>query len=96
MVCLISGIQFNRVPRILVHDSHLFDSIDHRQIASCLNIGARLADEFDFQYIVTMNSDVLESVSEQSDGAFESESYELPVRLEDNTPEGGLFGFRFG
>jgi uncharacterized protein YydD (DUF2326 family) len=96
MVCLISGIQFNRAPRILVHDSHLFDSIDHRQIASCLNIGARLADEYDFQYIVTMNSDVLESVSEQSDGAFDSESYELDVRLEDNTPEGGLFGFRFG
>lgn len=96
MVCLISGIQFNRVPRILVHDSHLFDSIDHRQIASCLNIGARLAEEYEFQYIVTMNSDVLESVAEQSDGAFDSESYELPVRLEDNTPEGGLFGFRFG
>ena len=96
IVCLISGIQFNRVPRILVHDSHLFDSIDHRQIASCLNIGARLADEYGFQYIVTMNSDVLESVREQSDGAFDSTPYELPVRLEDNTPAGGLFGFRFG
>lgn len=95
MVCLISGIELNRVPRILVHDSHLFDSIDHRQIASCLNIGARLAEEYDFQYIVTMNSDVLESVSQQSDGAFDSEPYELPVRLEDKTPEGGLFGFRF-
>jgi uncharacterized protein YydD (DUF2326 family) len=95
MVCLISGIRVNRVPRILVHDSHLFDSIDHRQIASCLNIGARLAEEYDFQYIVTMNSDVLESVGQQSDGAFDSKPYELPVRLEDKTPEGGLFGFRF-
>jgi uncharacterized protein YydD (DUF2326 family) len=95
LVCLISAIPLNRAPRILVHDSHLFDSIDHRQIASCLNIGARLAEEHGFQYIVTMNSDVLESVSQQSDGAFDSEPYELPVRLEDRTPEGGLFGFRF-
>lgn len=95
MICLISAISYDRAPRILVHDSHLFDSIDHRQIASCLNIGARLADEYHFQYIVTMNSDVLESVNQQSDGAFESARYELPVRLEDRTPEGGLFGFRF-
>lgn len=95
MICLISGLENDRSPRILVHDSHLFDSIDHRQVASCLNIGARLAEEYDFQYIVTMNSDVLESVNLQSDGAFDSARYELPVRLEDRTPEGGLFGFRF-
>ncbi len=95
MICLISGLENDRAPRILVHDSHLFDSIDHRQVASCLNIGARLADEYGFQYIVTMNSDVLESVNQQSDGAFDSALYELPVRLEDKTPEGGLFGFRF-
>jgi hypothetical protein len=61
-------------------------------VASCLNIGARLADEHGFQYIVTMDSDVLESVNQQSDGAFDSALYELPVRLEDKTPEGGLFG----
>jgi uncharacterized protein YydD (DUF2326 family) len=95
MICLISGLEFDRVPPILVHDSHLFDSIDHRQVASCLNIGARLADQYGFQYIVTMNSDVLESVNKQSDGAFDSSPYELDVRLEDRNDEGGLFGFRF-
>ena len=95
MVCLISGLENERAPRILVHDSHLFDSIDHRQVASCLNIGARLAKEHNFQYIVTMNSDFLDSVQKQSDGAFDPSPYELQVRLEDKSEEGGLFGFRF-
>jgi uncharacterized protein YydD (DUF2326 family) len=31
MICLISGLENDRAPRILVHGSHLFDSIDHRQ-----------------------------------------------------------------
>lgn len=95
MVCLITAMKSNRSPRILVHDSHLFDSIDHRQVASCLNIGARLADQYGFQYLVTMNSDFLASVESQSDGAFESAPYELTTRLHDDQEDGGLFGFRF-
>ena len=59
LVCLVSAICLGRAPRILVHDSQLFDSMDDRQIASCLNIGARLADIHGFQYIVTLNSDRL-------------------------------------
>lgn len=95
-VCAINAIKASRGPRVLVHDSHLFDAIDGRQAASCLNIGARLADEHGFQYIVTMNSDFLESVVRQSDGAFDPEPYILETRLTDETEDGGLFGFRFG
>jgi uncharacterized protein YydD (DUF2326 family) len=95
MVCLISGTENGRAPSILVHDSHLFDAIDHRQVASCLNIGARLAEQYKFQYIVTMNSDTLESVVKQSDGAFDPDPYRLPIHLTDESQEGGLFGFRF-
>ncbi len=96
MVCTIAAIKVGRAPRILVHDSHLFDAIDGRQVASCLNIGARLAERHGFQYIVTLNSDFLTSVEVQGDGAFDAEPYILSTRLTDETEAGGLFGFRFG
>lgn len=96
VVCLISAIKSERAPRVLVHDSHLFDAIDGRQIASCLNIGARLAKQHGFQYIVTLNSDVIDLVEAQSDGAFDAGPYIMPTRLTDASEDGGLFGFRFG
>jgi uncharacterized protein YydD (DUF2326 family) len=95
IVCMIAAIKSARAPRILVHDSHLFDAIDGRQIASCLNIGARLAEQYGFQYIVTLNSDFVDLVEAQSDGAFDAEPYIVPTRLTDASEDGGLFGFRF-
>jgi uncharacterized protein YydD (DUF2326 family) len=93
MVCLIAALEAGRAPRLLVHDSHLFDAMDHRQVASCLNIGARLAEEHGFQYIVTMNSDFLASV--ESQGAFRGSDYAIETKLTDSGEAGGLFGFRF-
>lgn len=92
MVCTVTAIQLGRAPRILVHDSQLFDSMDDRQIASCLNIGARLADEVGFQYVVTLNSDRLTAA--ESEG-FDRRSYVIDPVLTDAGEEGGLFGFRF-
>lgn len=93
MVCIVSALPLGRAPGLLVHDSHLFDSVDRRQVASCLNIGARLAAEYGFQYVVTMNSDFLESV--ESEGAFDRSEYAIDTVLTDATDDGGLFGFRF-
>lgn len=95
IVCLIAAIESRRAPRILVHDSHLFDAIDGRQIASCLNIGARLAEAHGFQYLVTLNSDFVDLVETQSEGAFDAEPYIMSTRLTDATEDGGIFGFRF-
>lgn len=92
MVCLISAIRIDRAPRILVHDSLLYDSMDDRQVASCLNIGARLADKHGFQYIVTMNSDRLDSVAQEG---FDRRDYVIDPVLTDKGNSGGLFGFRF-
>lgn len=44
-------------PGFLVHDSHLFDGVDGRQVVSALKVGAQTAKELGFQYIVTMNED---------------------------------------
>lgn len=93
IVALVSAIENGRAPQILVHDSHLFDAIDHRQVASCLNIGARLAEQYEFQYIVTMNSDFLASV--ESEGAFDRRPYVTDISLTDANVTGGLFGFWF-
>ena len=79
-------------PQFLIHDSHLFDGVDERQVAAALRIGARTAEEEGFQYIVTMNSD---AVPETSFDDFDLYKHILPVRLTDATEEGGLFGLRF-
>jgi len=79
-------------PDFLVHDSHLFDGVDERQVARALQIGGELANDLRFQYIVTMNSDVLPKDVPKD---FDIDSYVLPVRLTDATEDGGLFGIRF-
>ena len=79
-------------PGFLIHDSHLFDGVDGRQIISALRVGAETADELGFQYIVTMNED--DAFKETEEG-FDLNEYILDVRLTDATEDGGLFGIRF-
>ena len=81
----------NSGPRFLVHDSHIFDGVDERQIANALMLGARLTDELGFQYIVMMNSDTIPAFPEE----FDFDRYVNPVRLTDASDDGGLFGFKF-
>lgn len=78
-------------PGFLVHDSSLFDPIDERQKERALEYGARLADQFGFQYIVTLNSDQIPTERVTN---FPLEKYIVPPRLTDE-PGGGLFGFEF-
>jgi uncharacterized protein YydD (DUF2326 family) len=79
-------------PGFLMHDSHLFDPVDARQVGTALKLGAALAASKGFQYIVTLNSD--KQVEAPTD--FKLPDYELPVKLTDADATGGLFGLRFG
>jgi uncharacterized protein YydD (DUF2326 family) len=79
-------------PGFLIHDSHLFDGVDGRQVVSALKVGAETADELGFQYIVTMNED--DAFKEKTEG-FDLREYALPVVLTDAQEDGGLFGIRF-
>lgn len=79
-------------PGFLVHDSHLFDGVDGRQVISALKVGAETAEELGFQYIVTMNED---DAFKETTAGFEVRDYLLPVVLTDAKEDGGLFGFRF-
>ena len=76
----------------LIHDSHLFDAVDSRQVAHALVTGKDLADQYNFQYIVTMNSDQIPYEYLPED--FDVDSIIAQPRLTD-TDDGGLFGFRF-
>ncbi|MDI2091647.1 DUF2326 domain-containing protein [Commensalibacter oyaizuii] len=80
-------------PGFLIHDSHLFDGVDERQVAKALQIGANLADKYGFQYIVTMNSDAVPD-GELKRLGFDLIPYIIDVTLTDQ-PDGGLFGFKF-
>lgn len=80
-------------PGFLIHDSHLFDGVDERQVAKALQLGADHAQAVGYQYIVTMNSDALPS--EGFRPAFDVNEYVCSTRLTDATDTGGLFGIRF-
>jgi uncharacterized protein YydD (DUF2326 family) len=79
-------------PDFLIHDSHLFDGVDERQIATALKIGKETSERLRFQYIVTMNSDVL---PKRDIVGIDLNSFKVSVELDDKTDTGGLFGFRF-
>jgi uncharacterized protein YydD (DUF2326 family) len=79
-------------PGFLIHDSHLFDGVDGRQVVRALRVGANTAEELGFQYIVTMNED--DAFKEKEEG-FDLNDYVLDVRITDATENGGLFGIRF-
>ena len=83
-----------RGPGFLVHDSHIFDGVDERQIARALALGADAAASCGWQYIVTMNSDVFDRLPLPE--TMDRGEVVLPTRLSDETATGGLFGFRFG
>ena len=80
-------------PGFLIHDSHLFDGVDERQIARALALGAQATEGAELQYIVTMNSDIFDRLPLPA--SINREDIVLSTRLSDETESGGLFGFRF-
>lgn len=79
-------------PGFLVHDSHIFDGVDERQIAKAIEFAIKEVERSKFQYIITMNSDSLPKIHQEG---INLADYVLPTRLTDATDEGGLFGVRF-
>jgi uncharacterized protein YydD (DUF2326 family) len=82
-----------RGPGFLIHDSHLFDGVDGRQVAQALQLGASTAEIIGGQYIVTMNSDIFDGLPLLPE--IDRLKMLLPTRLSDEGETGGLFGLRF-
>lgn len=87
------SLKSGRGPGFLIHDSHLFDGVDERQVAKALQLGAERAEAAGFQYIVTMNSDALPRGGFKA--GFDMRSCLMETKLTDATDIGGLFGLRF-
>jgi uncharacterized protein YydD (DUF2326 family) len=92
MMLMVLSLQRRRSPGFLIHDSHLFDGVDERQVGKALAVGAELAERHGFQYLVTMNTD---AVPKEVPVGFKLDDHAIEVRLTDASEDGGLFGFRF-
>lgn len=76
----------------LIHDSTIFDGVDPRQRAHALELAAAMAAQHGFQYICTLNTDMV-PVGDFTLG-FDYESL-VRLRLTDTDPTGSLLGFRY-
>ena len=79
-------------PRLLMHDSTIFDGVDERQIAQSLELAHREAENNGFQYVCALNSDTLPS--NEFSPTFDLESF-VRLHLTDESEEGGLLGIRY-
>jgi len=76
----------------LIHDSTIFDGVDPRQRAHALELASAMAEKYGFQYICTLNTDMVPLKDFSADFDFESL---IRVRLTDTDPSGSLLGFRY-
>ncbi|MEZ5497889.1 MAG: DUF2326 domain-containing protein [Steroidobacteraceae bacterium] len=79
-------------PKILVHDSAIFDGVDERQRALALEVAAKEAESRGFQYICTLNSDEVPWAEFSED--FNLRAF-VRATLTDATVSGSLLGLRF-
>jgi uncharacterized protein YydD (DUF2326 family) len=84
--------QAGRGPDFLVHDRHLFDGVDERQMMRALSLAKEVTEEEGMQYITAINSDELAKLSTKNVDFIDDI---MEPRLTDSFQEGGLFGFRF-
>lgn len=84
--------RFASGPGFVMHDSHLFDGVDARQVRSAILLGRQAALDQDGQYIVALNSDVFEQLALPEEIA--PQQAVLSPRLSD-LENGGIFGIRF-
>ena len=74
LTMMVTARRMEHGPDFLVHDSHLYDSVEARQVASALTLAADVAAEEGIQYVVTINSDELEKAQREGFSASFHES----------------------
>jgi uncharacterized protein YydD (DUF2326 family) len=80
------------MPGFFIHDSIIYDGVDERQIAKALELAKTEAEKYGFQYICTMNSDMIPEKDLSDD--FDIGKY-VVIKFTDATKDGGLLGIRF-
>jgi hypothetical protein len=80
-------------PGFLIHDSTLFDGADERQFTQALYLASLTSQNENFQYLCCLNSDRIPTSGFPD--SFDWRNF-VKLTLRDGSPDGGLFGFRFG
>ncbi|MGP5665313.1 ABC-three component system protein [Glutamicibacter arilaitensis] len=83
--------RFGNGPDFLVHDSHLYDAVEARQVASALRVASNVCRDQGIQYVVALNSDALEKAS----ATVSDLEFHQCATLTDEYDTGGFFGKRF-
>jgi len=78
----------------LIHDNTIFNVVNERRVARALELGAKVATETGFQYIVTLNSDQV-PFGEFKEGFKKEFESAVVLKLTDATEDGGLLGVRW-
>ena len=78
-------------PGFLIHDSTIFDGVDERQRASALQLVSEVSEKENFQYICTLNTDMIPSKDLKKD--FDLQKYVVRTFV-DSTEDGGILGVR--
>ena len=78
-------------PGFLIHDSHLFDGVDERQVSRALELGWKETEGVESQYIVTMNSDIFDRLPMSP--TIDRKGVVLATRLSDQTETGAYLDF---
>ncbi len=76
----------------LIHDSTIFDGVDPRQRAHAIELADAMSKTYGFQYICTLNTDMVPVSDFRADFDFEAT---VRMRLTDTDPSGSLLGFRY-
>jgi|GEM_PF-2976509 len=80
---------------VLVHDTHMFDSMDPRQRAHSILLAAETVERHDFQHIMLFNESEFPKVDLDQLLGVEGAWAGWVAHATDDTPDGGTFGFRF-
>ncbi|MCP3853043.1 MAG: DUF2326 domain-containing protein, partial [Gammaproteobacteria bacterium] len=76
----------------LLHDSIIYEGVDERQIAHAIEQAASKAKEYGFQYIITINSDMVPYNDFHEGFNFDKH---IKLRLSDKDASGSLLGIRY-
>lgn len=84
--------QKEKGPKLLIHDSIIFDGVDERQVALALELAYKMSEKYGFQYICTMNSDAI-PYNEFSESFYFDDH--VCHKLSDTSITGSLLGIQF-
>lgn len=76
----------------LIHDSTIYEGVDARQVAKAIEQAAKKSKEFDFQYIMAINSDMVPY--NDFDNEFKFDEH-IRLHLTDKDASGSLLGIRY-